>query len=155
MTTPYESEPMLAPVQSLFDLQSTTDRAERLVKAAIAAGADAVAVRSVSQSVEVRDGSVEESQRSEGDDVGLRVLVGRKQAVVSTNDIKGDVPAPCRARGGDGARRAGRSSSPGSPIRRCSTQELSRSRSARSAICRRSSELEDHGAPRRGGRVLR
>ena len=52
--------------------------------------ADAVAVRSVSLSVEVRDGAVEESQRSEGDDVGLRVLVGHRQAAVSTNDIKAD-----------------------------------------------------------------
>src|SRR3954452_5775740 len=44
----------------------------------------------MSQGVEVRDGSVEESERSEGDDVGLRVLVGRRQAVVSTNDITSD-----------------------------------------------------------------
>src|SRR5207244_11485766 len=41
-------------------------------------------------SVEVRDGKVEETERAEGDDVGLRVLVGRKQAVVSTNDLKGN-----------------------------------------------------------------
>ena len=40
-------------------------------------------------SVEVRDGAVEESERSESDDLGLRVFVGRKQAVVSTNDIAG------------------------------------------------------------------
>src|SRR5262249_55445280 len=52
--------------------------------------ADAVAVRSMSLSVEVRDGAVESSERSEGDDVGLRVLVGRRQAVVSTNDVKAD-----------------------------------------------------------------
>ena len=52
--------------------------------------ADAVAVRSISLSVDVRDGAVEELQRSEGDDVGLRVLVGHKQAAVSTNDVKGD-----------------------------------------------------------------
>jgi PmbA protein len=60
------------------------------VEAARRAGADdadAVAVRSVSQAVEVRDGQVEESERSEGDDVGLRVLVGRRQAVVSSNDL--------------------------------------------------------------------
>ena len=49
-----------------------------------------MAVRGVSQGVEVRDGRVEESERSEGDDVGLRVLVGRRQAVVSTNDVSGD-----------------------------------------------------------------
>jgi PmbA protein len=35
----------------------------------------------------VRDGAVEESESAEGDDLGLRVLVGRRQAVVSTNDM--------------------------------------------------------------------
>lgn len=80
-------------MDSLFDQSALITLAERLIKAARAAGADAadaVAMRSVSQSVDVRDGAVEESQRSEGDDMGLRVLVGRKQAVVSTNDMSGD-----------------------------------------------------------------
>jgi PmbA protein len=78
---------------SLLDQSDLTDLAERLVSAARRAGADhadAIAVRSVSLSVDVRDGDVEESQRSEGDDLGLRVIVGRKQAVVSTNDLKGN-----------------------------------------------------------------
>src|SRR5437879_5077971 len=85
---------MLAPTASLFDQSILTDRAERLVKAARAAGADAadaVAVRGVSLGIEVRDGAVEESESSEGDDLGLRVLVGKRQAVVSTNDLTGDV----------------------------------------------------------------
>jgi PmbA protein len=89
-------EIMLAPTASLFDQSILTDRAERLVKAARAAGADsadAVAVRSVSVGIEVRDGAVEESESSEGDDLGLRVLVGKRQAVVSTNDLTGDVRA--------------------------------------------------------------
>src|SRR5262245_6589781 len=80
-------------MSSLLDQSALTDLAERLVAAARRAGADtadAIAVRSVSQSVEVREGAVEESERSEGDDVGLRVFVGRRQAVVSTNDIKAD-----------------------------------------------------------------
>jgi PmbA protein len=80
---------MLAPA-SLLDLTPLTDRAERLVKAARAAGADsadAVALRTMSLGVEVRDGRVEESESSEGDDIGLRVLVGHRQAMVSTNDI--------------------------------------------------------------------
>jgi PmbA protein len=80
-------------MDSLFDQSALTALAERLVKAARSAGADAadaVAMRSVSQSVEVRDGAVEESQRAEGNDMGLRVLVGKRQAVVSTNDIKGE-----------------------------------------------------------------
>ena len=79
--------------RDLFDQSALSDLAQRLVEAARRAGADAadaVAVRGVSQGVEVRDGRVEESERSEGDDVGLRVLVGRRQAVVSTNDASGD-----------------------------------------------------------------
>ncbi|MFX6303983.1 DNA gyrase modulator, partial [Acinetobacter baumannii] len=71
-----------------------SDLAQRLVEAAKRAGADsadAIAVRGVSQGIEVRDGKVEESERSEGDDVGLRVFVGKRQAVVSTSDIGGDV----------------------------------------------------------------
>jgi PmbA protein len=84
----------LGSMSSLLDVSALTDLAERLVSAARRAGADAadaVAVRSVSLGIEVRDGAVEESERSEGDDVGLRVLAGRRQAVVSTNDIKADV----------------------------------------------------------------
>jgi PmbA protein len=80
-------------MESLFDQSALIALAERLIKAARAAGADAadaVAMRSVSQSVEVRDGAVEESERSEGNDMGLRVMVGRRQAVVSTNDMSGD-----------------------------------------------------------------
>jgi PmbA protein len=79
---------------SLLDPSALTDLAERLVTAAHRAGADAadaLAVRSVSLAIEVREGAVEESERSEGDDVGLRVFVGRRQAVVSTNDIGADV----------------------------------------------------------------
>src|SRR5438270_2266324 len=80
-------------MSSLLDQSALSDLAERLVAAARRAGADAadaVAVRSISLGVEVRDGHVEESERSESDDVGLRVLVGRRQAVVSTNDVKGN-----------------------------------------------------------------
>ena len=80
-------------MSSLLDQSTLIDLAARLVAAARRAGAeaaDAVAVRSVSLSVDVRDGAVEESQRSEGDDVGLRVLVGRRQASVSTNDVRAD-----------------------------------------------------------------
>lgn len=84
---------MRAPSSPLFDQSALTDRAERLVAAARKAGADAadaVAVRGMSLSIEVRDGAVEESERAEGDDLGLRVLFGRRQAVVSTNDMSAD-----------------------------------------------------------------
>ena len=81
-------------MSSLLDQSALTDLAERLVAAAGRAGADAadaLAVRSVSLAVEVREGAVEESERSEGDDVGLRAFVGRRQAVVSTNDVNANV----------------------------------------------------------------
>ncbi len=93
------SSPSQAPLSQksaasdLFDQSALSTLAQRLVEAAKRAGADAadaIAVRGVSHGVEVRDGRVEESERSEGDDVGLRVLVGKRQAVVSTNDISGD-----------------------------------------------------------------
>jgi PmbA protein len=77
-------------VASLFDQSALVTIAQQLVTSASRAGADAadaVALRSVSQSVEVRDGAVEESERAEADDIGLRVLLGRRQAVVSTNDV--------------------------------------------------------------------
>ncbi len=87
---------MLAPPDSLFDQTILLERAERLVKAARAAGADAadaVAVRNLSLSVEMRDGAVEESESAEGDDLGLRVLLGKRQAIVSSNDLTGDLSA--------------------------------------------------------------
>lgn len=80
----------------LLDQTTLSALAHRLVEAARRAGADAadaVAVRGVSHGVEVRDGKVEASERSEGDDIGLRVFVGQRQAVISTNDINSDVAA--------------------------------------------------------------
>src|SRR6476619_6714044 len=88
------NEPSFFAMSSLLDQSALTDLAERLVAAARRAGADAadaLALRSVSLAVEVREGAVEESERSEGDDVGLRAFVGSRQAVVSTNDVKTDV----------------------------------------------------------------
>jgi PmbA protein len=80
-------------MSSLFDQSALLRLGDQLVEAARHAGADAadaVAVRGISQSVEVREGSVEESERSEGDNIGLRVFVGRRQAVISTNDLSGE-----------------------------------------------------------------
>ena len=114
---------MLAPAASLLDLTPLTDRAERLVKAARAAGADAadaVAVRTMSLGIEVRDGQTEESERAEGDDLGLRVLVGRRQAMVSTNDVLGQtarLPWPNGPSLWPGQRL--RTNSPGSPTQTC------------------------------------
>jgi PmbA protein len=77
-------------MNSFLDQSALTAAAERLVAAALRAGADAadaLAVRGMSQTVSVRERSVEESERSESDNIGLRAFVGRRQAVVSTNDL--------------------------------------------------------------------
>ena len=129
---------MHAPTPSLFDQSELIDRAERLVKIARACGADAadaVAVRSLALAIELRDGAVEETESAEGDDLGLRVLVGKRQAVVSTNDLAGDLQGAGRARGGHGARGArGRLCRPRRPCP--AGARFSRSRPDRSATCR-------------------
>ena len=64
------------------------DYAENLLAAARKAGADsadALAVRHRALSASCRMGKCEEIERAEGDDVGLRVFVGRRQAIVSDN----------------------------------------------------------------------
>jgi PmbA protein len=49
--------------------------------------ADAMLVTSDSLGVSCRLGAMEDLERSEGTDVGLRVLIGKQQAVVSTSDL--------------------------------------------------------------------
>lgn len=49
--------------------------------------ADAVAIGSASDHVSVRLGKLEEVERSEGEDIGLRVLIGQRSASVSTSDF--------------------------------------------------------------------
>jgi PmbA protein len=61
-----------------------------VVAAALAAGADAVEVAFAerqSQSISVRLGDLEEVEREESRDLGVRVLIGRRQASVSGSDI--------------------------------------------------------------------
>jgi PmbA protein len=81
-------------MSELIDQSELQSRAARLVDAARAAGADAcdaIAVTGVSLGVDVREGKVEETERAEGDDVTLRVFVGRRTAAVSANQL--DDPA--------------------------------------------------------------
>ena len=73
-------------MNNALDASRLTDQVSALVEAAKKAGADAadsVAVRSRSTSVSVRLGKVESTNAAEGDDVSLRVFVGRKVASVS------------------------------------------------------------------------
>lgn len=73
------------------------DAAHDVVDRALKAGADAaeaVLARRSALSVTVRLGALEEVEREESRDLGLRVFIGRKQAVVSASDLS----EPTRAR---------------------------------------------------------
>ncbi len=66
------------------------ERLDRLVKAALKAGADAadaVAFNNVSAGVSFRLGKLEDVDRAESSDLGLRVFVGQKVAFVSSTDF--------------------------------------------------------------------
>jgi PmbA protein len=68
---------------------SLSDLTSALLEAARKAGAesaDALAVQGTSLSIEIRKGALEQAERSEGVEIGLRVLMGRRQACVSASD---------------------------------------------------------------------
>ena len=68
---------------------SLEDIAYHLLCAAQKAGAqsaDVLIAAGVSTNVEVRNGALELAERSEGIDIGLRVFIGKKQAIVSGSD---------------------------------------------------------------------
>ena len=69
------------------------DRAASLVEIAGRKGADAadaVYVGERSQGVSVRLGQLEDVHRSEGEEIGLRVFVGRRNATVASSDLSVD-----------------------------------------------------------------
>ena len=68
-------------------LSFLTDLVAKARKAG-ADAADAVAVEGVSLSVSQRLGAREDLQRSESRDLGLRVFVGRKSAIVSATKTR-------------------------------------------------------------------
>jgi PmbA protein len=62
-------------------------------KLAGADAADAMAVSGTSLSIDVRHGLLEQAERSEGIDIGLRVMIGQKQATVSSSDTRAETLA--------------------------------------------------------------
>ncbi|PCH73034.1 MAG: modulator protein, partial [Rhodobacteraceae bacterium] len=70
---------------------SPDDLCQALLDAAKKAGADvadAIVVQGRSISIDMRAGALEHAERSENTDLGLRVLLGQKQAIVSTSDVR-------------------------------------------------------------------
>lgn len=65
------------------------DLTHALIEAALKAGADAadaMALRGQSVTIDMRSGLLEQAERAEGVDIGLRVLIGGRQATVSASD---------------------------------------------------------------------
>ena len=70
--------------------QSLDALTKSLLQAAARAGADgadAKAVQATAISVDVRGGALEQAERAEGIDIGLRVFVGHRSANVSASDV--------------------------------------------------------------------
>ncbi|CAD0186154.1 peptidase PmbA [Ruegeria sp. THAF57] len=67
------------------------DISQDLLETALKAGAEAadtIVLDGSSVSVEVRGGALEHAERSEGTDLGLRVFLGKRQAIVSSSDSR-------------------------------------------------------------------
>lgn len=72
----------------MTDLSDLTDALLAAAKRAGAEAADALAVDGTSVSIDVLKGKLEHAERSEGVEIGLRVLLGKRQACVSASDTK-------------------------------------------------------------------
>ena len=73
--------------------QTPETLAHALLDAAKLAGADAadaLTVEGTSLSIQVLNGALEQAERSEGTEIGLRVIVGQRQACVSASDTNPD-----------------------------------------------------------------
>ena len=69
------------------------DKAAALVELACKKGADsadAVYVGERSQAVSIRLGALEDVHRSEGEEIGLRLFVGKRSATVASSDLSRD-----------------------------------------------------------------
>jgi PmbA protein len=80
------------------DLSALTAQLLDAARRAGADAADALAVDGTSISIDVARGRLEHAERSEGVDIGLRVLIGTRQAVVSSSDTKPETIAEMAAR---------------------------------------------------------
>ena len=77
LSDPLSLEPLDAPLTALIDH----------ARAAGADAADALGLYGRSTSITVRGGELEDIDNSEGFDIGLRVMVGQRQACVSSSDL--------------------------------------------------------------------
>jgi PmbA protein len=74
----------------MLRIEEAEGRAGALVEAALKAGADAADVLyagDASTEIQVRLGELEDVTRSEGEEIGLRLFIGRRSASVSSSDL--------------------------------------------------------------------
>lgn len=74
-------------------LDALTGALLEAAKAAGADAADAIAVEGTSVAIDVLKGKLEHAERAEGVDIGLRVIIGQKQANVSASDTAAETIA--------------------------------------------------------------
>lgn len=71
----------------MTDLSRLTDALLSAARRAGADQADALAMDGTALSIDIRAGKLEQAERSEGVEIGLRVIIGGRQACVSASDI--------------------------------------------------------------------
>ena len=74
----------------MLSLEEAQSRAQDLVSAARRAGADAadaIYACNASATVAVRLGALEDVERSEGEEIGLRVFIGQRSASIAASDM--------------------------------------------------------------------
>ena len=69
------------------ELENLTQTLLEVAKSAGADAADSIAIQGTSITVDVREGALEQAERAEAMDIGLRVFVGQRQAVVSSSNV--------------------------------------------------------------------
>lgn len=80
------------------DLKTLTAALLDAARSAGAEDADALAVSGTSLAIDVRANALEQAERAEGVELGLRVLIGRRQACVSASDTRPETMAEMAAR---------------------------------------------------------
>src|SRR5687768_2821564 len=93
----------------MLSVQDAEARAAALVERAVQAGADAADVLYIGDSstgVQVRLGALEDVERSENEEIGLRFFVGGRSASVSSSDLSDDALAALVERAAAMAREA-------------------------------------------------
>ncbi len=88
------------------DLAGLTDALLTAARGAGAEAADAMALSGAALSVDIRKGALEQAERAESIEIGLRVLIGGRQACVSASDISARTISELAARGVAMAREA-------------------------------------------------